>query len=189
LKRSLNYIKLKNTFRSSIYLLLLGVFFACENSSEEIVQRETEEKQANQIGKDVEILYSTNGRVSFQLNAPVMEQYFGEEPYTEMPEGVHIKTFDSLMNVSSVLTANYAIDLKHEDRMEAKEDVVVINSKGEKLNTEHLVWDKKTEKITSDVFVKITTDSEVLMGEGLISNQDFTEYRILKPRGIINMDE
>ena len=73
--------------------------------------------------------------------------------------------------------------------MEAKDGVVVINEKGEKLNTEHLVWDKKTEKITSDVFVKITTDSEVLMGEGLISNQDFTEYRILKPRGIINLDE
>lgn len=182
-------MKLKNTFRSSILLLLLGVFFACENSTEEIVPMETEEKRPDQIGKDVEILYSTNGRVSFQLNAPVMEQYLGEEPYTEMPEGVHIQTFDSVMNVTSELTANYAIDLKYEDRMEAKDDVVVVNEKGEKLNTEHLVWNKKTEKITSDVFVKITTDSEVLMGEGLISNQDFTEYRILKPRGIINLDE
>jgi LPS export ABC transporter protein LptC len=189
LKENLNYTRLKNTFRSSIYLLLLGVFFACENSSEEIVPQETEEKHADQIGKDVEILYSTNGRISFQLNAPVMEQYLGDSPYTEMPEGVHIKTFDSLMNVSSELTANYAIDIKHENRMEAKDDVVVINEKGEKLNTEHLVWDKKTEKITSDVFVKITTDSEVLMGEGLISNQDFSKYRILKPRGIINLDE
>lgn len=170
-------------------MLLLGVFFSCEESTQEIISQETEENQPDQIGKDVEILYSTNGRVSFQLNAPVMEQYHGEKPYTEMPAGVHIQTFDSLMNVSSELTANYAIDLKYEDKMEAKDDVVVINEKGEKLNTEHLVWDKKTEKITSDVFVKITTDSEVLMGEGLISNQDFTEYRILKPRGIINLDE
>lgn len=165
------------------------MFFACENTAEEIVPVETEEKQPDQIGKDVKILYSTNGRVSFQLNAPVMEQYLGEEPYTEMPEGVHIQTFDSVMDITSELTANYAIDLKYEDRMEAKDDVVVVNEKGEKLNTEHLVWNKKTEKITSDVFVKITTDSEVLMGEGLISNQDFTEYRILKPRGIINLDE
>ena len=31
----------------------------------------------------------------------------------------------------------------------------VINGKGEKLETEHLVWDQKTEKITSDLFVTI----------------------------------
>lgn len=72
--------------------------------------------------------------------------------------------------------------------MEAKDNVVVINDKGERLNTEHLVWDKKTGKITSDVFVEITTENEVIMGEGLVSNQSFTEYKILKTRGIINID-
>ena len=170
-------------------MLLLGVFFSCEEATKEIIPQEVEKNQPDQIGKDVEILYSTNGRVSFQLNAPLMNQYHGEKPYTEMPEGVHIQTFDSLMNVKSELTADYAIDLKYEDKMEAKGNVVVINEKGEKLNTEHLVWDKKTKQITSDVFVKITTDNEVLSGDGLISNQDFTEYRILKPRGVINLDE
>ena len=71
--------------------------------------------------------------------------------------------------------------------MEAKEDVVVTNIKGEKLNTEQLVWDQKSGKITSDVFVKITTEDQVLMGEGLIANEDFTNYRILKPRGTISI--
>lgn len=184
--------QLKTVWRSTLKVMLLSislsVFFSCENKQVEIGQIEEEESLPVQTIKDVEILYSTKGVVDFQLNAPVLHQFEGEKPYTEMPDGVHIKIFDSLMNVSSELTANYAIDLKYADRMEAKEDVVVINDKGERLNTEHLVWDKRTQKITSDVFVKITTDNEILTGEGLESNQNFTDYRILKPKGIINID-
>lgn len=177
-----------DTLKTAIFLLFLSVFFACENDPKEIAKLELEEQLPTQSGKDVEILYSTKGRVSFQLNAPVLDQYGGENPYREMPEGVHIKVFDSLMNVSSELTSNYAIDRQSERIMEAKEDVVVINEKGERLNTEHLVWNQKTDKITSDVFVKITTKEQVLMGEGLIANPDFTEYEILKPKGTINLD-
>ena len=145
-------------------------------------------KFPNSSVKDVEILYSTEGNVSFQLNAPVLDQYGGKEPFDEMPEGVHIQIFDTLLRVTTELTSNYAINLIHEGKMEAKEDVVVVNEKGETLNTEHLFWDKKTKKITSDVFVKITTATQVLMGEGLIANEDFSNYRILKPRGIINIE-
>ena len=93
------------------------------------------------------------------------------------------------MNVSTRLTSNYAIDIAHDKKMEAKDDVVVVNDKGETLNTEHLIWDMQKEEIRSDVFVKITTPQQVLMGEGLISNQDFSDYKILKPRGVINLPD
>jgi LPS export ABC transporter protein LptC len=169
-------------------LFLLSGLLACENDPKEIAKYELEGRYPTQSGKNVEILYSSKGKVKFQLNAPILNQYSGNENYREMPEGVHIKVFDSSMNVSSELTANYAIDKEYEKKMEAKEDVVVINKKGERLNTEHLVWDQETEKITSDVFVKITTKDQVLMGEGLVANPEFTEYRILKPRGVINID-
>ena len=38
---------------------------------------------------------------------------------------------------------------------EAKEDVVVVNNKGEIINTELLIWDRKKELLSSDKFVKI----------------------------------
>jgi LPS export ABC transporter protein LptC len=170
-------------------ILLMSVFFACENDPEEVEKYNQEEVFPVQSGKDVEILYSTKGRVKFKLMAPVLDQYTGEKPYREMPEGVHIQVYDSMMQLTSELTANYAIDKEYEELMEAKEDVVVINNKGEKLNTEHLIWNQKTDKITSDVFVKITTEDQILMGEGLIANPDFTEYKILKPKGVINIDD
>jgi len=169
-------------------ILFAGVLFACENDKSEIAKYESEEVFPTQSAKEVEILYSTKGNVVFQLNAPLLNQYEGEQPFNEMPNGVKVQIFDSLNNVTTELTANYAIDSSHVNKMEARDNVVVINEKGERLNTEHLVWDKKTEKITSDVFVKITTADQILMGEGLEANQDFTNYRIFNPIGELSID-
>lgn len=169
--------------------MLLGIFTSCENDVEEVNQLNDEELLPDQELRDVDVLYSSKGRVKFRLIAPLVEQYGGEKNYNEMPEGVEVEIYDSSNHVTSRLTANYAIDITHSRKMEARDDVVVINDKGERLNTEQLYWDMVTEKITSDVFVKITTPQQVLMGEGLISNQDFTDYKILKPRGIINLED
>jgi hypothetical protein len=66
---------------------------------------------------------------------------------------------------------------------------VVVNNKGEKLNTEHLIWDRRADRISSDRFVKITTADEILMGDGLESNGNFTRYKILKIRGTLRIRE
>jgi len=179
---------LGNSTRIITFLAIILAIYSCENDVKEIAKYDLEDFP-DQTARDIEVLYSTKGEVAFQLNAPLFLQYTGEEPYNEMPEGVHVLFFDSLLNVTTELTSNYAIHIENENRMEAKEDVVVINEKGEKLNTEHLVWDQNTQLITSDVFVKITTEDQVLMGEGLEANQDFTKYKILKPRGVINIKD
>ena len=142
----------------------------------------------DQVVKEVEVMYSTSGNVVFQLNAPLLHQYGGKKNYNEMPEGVEVKIFDKEMNVTTKLTSNYAIDSTYANKMQARENVIVVNEHGEQLNTEELLWNKETEQITSDVFVKITTSDQIIMGTGLISNQNFTEYRILQPSGIINIE-
>jgi LPS export ABC transporter protein LptC len=171
-------------------VVLVGVLFSCENDVNEIAKYDLSERFPDQSVQDVEILYSTEGEVAFQLKAPLLNQYSGEEPYNEMPDGVHVQFFDSTQKVTTDLTANYAIHYtkQNEERMLAEGNVIVTNDKGERLNTEKLLWSKKTQQITSDVFVKITTENQVLMGDGLVANQDFTDYRILKPRGILNIE-
>ena len=170
-------------------IMLMGIFTSCENDVEEVNELNNEEIFPDQELRDADVLYSSSGRVKFRMKAPLVEQYGGDEHYNEMPEGVEVEIYDSTMTVSSRLTSNYAIDIAHDKKMEAKDDVVVINDKGEKLNTEHLIWNMQKEEIRSDVFVKITTPQQVLMGEGLISNQDFSDYKILKPRGVINLQD
>ena len=57
------------------------------------------------------------------------------------------------------------------------------------MNTEQLIWDIGQKRIISDAFVKITTADEIIYGDGLESNQEFTKYIIKNIKGIISVDE
>lgn len=46
---------------------------------------------------------------------------------------------------------------------------------------------RKKNIISSDKFVKITTDQEVIYGEGLEADERMTRYKILKPQGTIKV--
>ena len=142
-----------------------------------------------EVADDIRIIYSDSAILKVILEAKHLERFLGENPYLEMTEGVHVRFYNKLGQVESELRSNYAVSHQNTDIMEAKEDVVVINQKGETLNTEHLIWEEKTERIHTEEFVKITTEDEVIFGHGFESNQDFTKYRIKKIKGTINLKD
>ncbi len=142
-----------------------------------------------EVADDIRIIYSDSALLKVILEAKHLERFLGENPYLEMTEGVHVRFYNKLGQVESELRSNYAVSHQNTDIMEAKEDVVVINQKGETLNTEHLIWEEKTERIHTEEFVKITTEDEVIFGHGFESNQDFTKYRIKKIKGTINLKD
>jgi LPS export ABC transporter protein LptC len=87
------------------------------------------------------------------------------------------------------MTAGYAVSYEGKGKMEARINVVVVNNKGETLKTQHLIWEEKTKKIYTHEFVTITTKEEILYGDGLESNQEFTKYRIKNIKGTIAVKE
>ncbi len=137
--------------------------------------------------RNIKILYSDSGDVKVEVTAPLLERYEAERPYTEMTKGVKAIFYDDGMNVTSRLQADYAIRYDRELKMEARKNVLVVNEKGDQLNTEHLIWDERTQKLTSDEFVKITTKDEIIYGNGFEANQDFSRYRIFNIKGIISV--
>lgn len=174
----------------TLFCFMFVLFFtSCENDIDEVNTVTAQTNYPVESGKDMEVIYSDSGNVKIKLNAPVMMRFTGEKPYMEMPKGVKVLFYDNAMNVTSHLSANYAISYEKEEIMEAKSDVVVVNEKGEQLNTEHLIWEKRDERIHTDEFVKITTDDEIIYGNGLESNQSFTKYKIRDIKGIINLKE
>jgi len=184
----LNKIILKQLKRIPI-LLVFGILCSCENDIEEIKSLTENKKSPVQSGKNVELIYSEKALVKIKVTAPIMEEYVGEEHYQEMTEGINVVFYDSLMNENSTLTSKYAIHKVKEKIMEVENDVVIVNAKGEQLNTEHLIWLQETEKIYTDEFVKITTGDEIIMGDGLEANQDFSKWKIHKIRGTILIQE
>ncbi len=162
---------------------------SCVNETSEVEKVTHNEIIPIESTYDSWIVYSEDAETKVKAFAPEMHRYSEVTEYNEMPKGVEVTFYDSADVVGSKLTANYAIDKQTENIMEAKNDVVIVNSEGEQLNTEHLIWDRKTRKIYSDVFVKITTDDEIIMGDGFESNETFTKYTILKPHGTLSQDD
>ena len=170
-------------------LVVFGILCSCENDVKEIESLTNNKKTPTSIGKNVEFIYSEKSDVKIKITAPLMEEYGEENKYVEMTKGIKVLFYDSLMNVASTLTSNYAIHRVSNRIMEAKDDVVVVNDKGEVLNTEHLIWLEDSSKIYTKEFVKITTEDEIIMGEGMEANQDFTKWKIHKIKGTINIKE
>ena len=186
----MDFKRVKLTYFQLIPMLLaFGILCSCENDVNEIDSLSNKEKQAISKGKNVEFIYSEKSDVKIKITAPLMEEYGEDDKYFEMNNGIKVLFYDSLLNVTSTLTSNYAIHRVTQKIMEAKDDVVVVNDKGEVLNTEHLIWLEDSSKIYTNEFVKITTEDEIIMGEGMEANQDFTKWKIHKIKGTINIKE
>jgi len=167
---------------------------ACENDIAEVntVTSALREQLPLETGKNVEMLYSDSAIVRAKLNTPQMDRYMGKKNYMEMPKGMLVIFYNEAGKEENRLKADYGIGYdngKGMDRMEAKRNVQVINEKGDKLETEELTWNAGTKEIFTDKFVKITTKEEVIWGEGLKANEDFSKYEITHPQGVIQVDD
>ena len=136
-----------------------------------------------------ELIYSDSAIVRVVLNAEKMNRYVGEKSFIEISDGLVVNFYNNYGNKESELTAVNAIINEVTGLMEAKNKVKIISKNGDVLQTEHLIWDQKEEKIFTEDFVQITTSSEQIYGEGFESNQDFTKYEIKKVSGTILLDE
>lgn len=172
------------------FVLLMAMFTAaCENNMAEIKADQAFENIPVLSVDNFEMMYSDSGVVRAKITAPRRDVYEGKNPYTELPKGMKIIFYDSLKREETKLTARYGLRRENEQTMEARYNVVVTNIKDEKLETERLVWDEKTAQLSSDAFVKITTPKEIIFGEGFVSNETFTEYKILKVSGTKKINE
>lgn len=176
-----------------LIILLLGslIFLSCENDIARVKGLSGKKILPNETAQDVTILYSDSGLVIARLETPILTRLAEPRKMMLMPKGVKLTFFDSDGEVSSTLTSKKAriFDLPDHQVMEAERDVVVVNTDGDRLNTERLIWDQKTSEITSNAFVKVTRKDEVITGTGLRANQDFSKYRITKISGVLKVKQ
>ncbi len=191
---------MKNTPLHTISLFTISLFTilfftSCENDIAIVntITSEAEKKLPLESSKNVEFIYSDSAFVRARLKAPLINRYAGIKPYLELPTGMNIVFFQEDKKEQTNLTANYGIGYDNGsgvmEKMEAKGNVIVINEKGEKLNTEHLIWNTFTKKIYTDAFVKITTKDQVIWGDGMEADQDFSEYQIKNVQGEIDIKD
>lgn len=139
-----------------------------------------------------ELKYSEEGNILFELNSPKAVNW-GVQGLLIFPEGFEVTFFDKENNQKSYLRANYGENIERKKFMVAKGDVVITNFiTKETLNTEEMNWDQNKKLIYTDKFVKITTEDDVIYGDGgFESDEEFNEWTIKNPYGdvYINDDE
>jgi len=139
---------------------------------------------------DIEVIFSDSGHLQARVTGPVVNRYEGEKVWLEFAKGFKAEMFDSAQRLETTITADYGKRLESVKTMEARGNVIVRNEfKNEQLNTEVLIWNEMRHTISTDSPVIITTPDKVLYGTGLESNETFTNYRILRPRGEMQVKE
>ncbi|MES2622456.1 MAG: LPS export ABC transporter periplasmic protein LptC [Bacteroidota bacterium] len=173
--------------RTSYIVFCTFFLTSCKNSFEDVKLITSRANVKIEKGEDVEINYSDNGVVRIQASGPVVTRYNSEKPYLEFSNGIQILFYNETHAVDSKLTAKYATAIENSKSMTARDSVVVINNKGEILNTDELIWDEDKKIIYSNSFVKITTADEIIYGNGMTANENFTDYVIKHITGTIKV--
>jgi LPS export ABC transporter protein LptC len=164
-----------------VSILLATITFSCKNDIEK-VRGLTEAQSIPSLRiLNLDGRLTDSGIITTTYKTPTLNQYnFATEKYTDFPDGVEVFRYTDSATLDASLRADKAIFFEEKSLWEATGDVKVKNSKGELLETEKLYWDQKEGKIHTDAWVKITNEDMVINGEGLISDESFSEYEILR---------
>lgn len=175
--------------------LITGVFvsvllFSCQNDIKEIRAITDPNALPFQTSYNAEYRLTRKGKKSNFLKAAQLDQFQGDENYLMATGGYEILFYDSLGNQEASLTAQTGKYLEKEKTMVSSGNVILSNREGAKLETEEITFYLDSALIRTDKFVTITTENgSILRGNGLVSNDSFTKYKILQPKGELYVNE
>jgi len=172
-------IKLAVAFLSSCFFMA-----ACENNID-AVKALGAKVGGIDVGKNVAIYVSNNGKLGAKLTAPLMNRYLiDSSKMIEFPQSIHVDFYKDSNQIESQLTAKYAKYKEEENIVYLKEDVVIFNTLGDTLWCKEIYWDQNTGKFYTekDVVVKQHNPLAKIYGKGLEANQNLTDIRIFKPQ-------
>lgn len=139
---------------------------------------------------DVLTLISDSGVTQYRVEAKEWVVYDKRQrPCWLFPSGLHLEKFDTNMVVTAEVDADSAIYYNSEEIWVLMGNVSAVNEKGERFESERLILEQKQDRIYTDKNVKITQKDKIINGVGLESNQRLSKYTILKPTGIIPLDD
>lgn len=163
-----------------VLLSFLPVIFNC--TKKKTIPRKSEktgEVPVQEFIGETSLIMADSGRTQWILNSTHM--YKKRENGITIAEPVEFIYYGGKSKPQSHVTAEHGETVGSEFSSFYVEGKVYVRSeKGYRLRTDHLRWDKKQNKITSDAFVRFTTrQGDVLTGTGFVSDADLDNWEIL----------
>ena len=140
--------------------------------------------------KQAHIRRSERGRLQVELDAPLIRQYIEPSPRTIYPKGVELRFYDENRLIKSSIRADKAISYDDRNIMKATDSVVVIDyGNGDTIYLEDIVWRDNEDVIFSNNPVRAVNGNRVTYGDGFVSDEQMTNLRITRQRGVIEFEE
>jgi LPS export ABC transporter protein LptC len=179
----------KTSFSVGAIFILCLILMSCEKKSGFIPKSDLL-NLPSLTAKDFVTIANDSGKLQLKMYARIVEQYDNKPvPYSEFKSGVRVVFYEGKKDSVASVTSKYAKYTKKDNLWELRDSVVVINEKGEKLETELLFWNQADDHIYTDRFVKITKVDQITLGTGLESNSKMTVIKIRKVTSTIYMKD
>ncbi len=139
-------------------------------------------------GKNINILYTTAGKLKSILKAPVMLRYMTDSPYTEFPKGIHVDMYRDSIIIESVVIARYCKYLESQSKTYLRDSVRVTNIAGDTLWAQDMWWDQTKKLFYSDKHVRLFQKlaNQRITGTGFVATQDLNKWVINTPLGTMD---
>ena len=180
----INTLFYKNTKLAVALLSSCFFMLACENNVND-VQALSARIGGIDVGKDVSIFISNDGKMTAKLMAPLMRKYLLDSGrMVEFPNTLKVDFYKDSLHIESKLSADYANYKEEENKVFLKDNVIVYNVLGDTLWCKEMIWDQNTNKFTTDkeVIVKQHNPIAKIYGKGFEANQDLSDIHIFKPQ-------
>ncbi|MDR2628208.1 MAG: LPS export ABC transporter periplasmic protein LptC [Dysgonamonadaceae bacterium] len=180
----------KATIRTIVALSLL-LFVSCSGEQQESVEVAFDPEHTYTMKTtDVSTLVSDSGITRYRANAKEWLMFEkANEPYWYFPEGIYLEQFDTLFQVKASIKADTAYYYEKQELWKGIGNVEMRSLDNEYFTTSLIYWDKKSQKIYSDKYIRIEQQDKVITGIGFESNQSMTEYNIFNTTGIFPINE
>lgn len=170
------------------FVLFSFSLFSCKNKQSEIQDIVSKNMLKEDRAEEVTIIYSEAAKVKFRLYADeLIRNEIAKPRYTDFKKGIRLEAFNDSLNIESVLTAKFARYYEEKQNVLIRDNIIVVNKKGDRLSTEELVWNQQLQKFYTVKPVSIRTSTQVIYGDGLEANQDFSWYQITNIKGIVRV--
>lgn len=191
-----NYRYILSTIKriTRVVLLLLICFSVYSCAKKEVRHRASAIADRKAMpalaGDEVTTLISDSGITRYRIKAKKWLVYDkADTPYWEFPEGVYLEKFNLNLEADATVEADYAYYNEPAQRWMLRGNVQAVNLQGEKFETPLLYWDQASESVYSDSSIVITREASIIKGVGFRSNQEMTQYTILRPTGVFPIKE
>lgn len=159
-----------------IFLIGLSLIFSCKVESPRKIQTPT--TFPDQVVENTTMFFTVNGVRSAEIKVKHLEKYEKED--LSRGKGIYADIYDHDGKHVSTLQADSGWIKEKRQELMVMGNVVVKTDQGMILETQSLSWNPKTNKVTTEDFVKITKGKDVITGYGLEADQGLQEFRIKK---------